>query len=99
MAGDPKRIKLSTPKPLYRLEKLMKSCDGKPPLFQGLFNEVPIALKQYLASDKNLKEYQRNFELLSSPENRHPNFIRYFGNVEEKNENDGETIEFKYSLK
>lgn len=68
---------LTTPGCPYKLGPLIK---GSTNLFKGLFNEkIHIALKKYEAEDKDTIEYQRNWEFLSSPENRHPNLIRYFG--------------------
>jgi len=58
---------------------------GSSNLFKGLFNKkIPIALKQYEKNDKDSKDYKRNLELLSSPQNSHPNMIRYFGHAEKK---------------
>ena len=60
--------------------QLGKNIEGSSNLFKGIFNQkIPIALKRYKAKDKDSKEYKRNLKLLSLPENRHPNLIRYFG--------------------
>lgn len=90
-----KKIKLSPelliPKSSYtKGEKISSegcfSGSGSCLLFEGTFNEkIPIALKRYEAIDETISTaYQRDLELLSSPENRHPNFIRYFGFAEDK---------------
>jgi len=46
-------------------------------VFKGLFNgTMPIALKRYQKVAGNIiDEVQKDLDVLSSPENRHPNFI------------------------
>ena len=60
------------------------STDGAT-VFRGYFNgTIPIALKRYQTFDqKIIKAVQRDLEVLSSPDNRHPNFIRYFGHAKD----------------
>lgn len=57
-------------------------------VYKGLFNKsIQIALKRYQCNEESMaKEYESDLEILSSPGNRHPNFIRYFGHAEEKDD-------------
>lgn len=75
------KITLSTLESPYKLGEQLPS-KGSSLLFKGIFNDkIPIVFKRYQISDQNSNDYQRDLTLLSSPENRHPNFIRYFGHA------------------
>ena len=54
-------------------------------IYEGFFNgTIPIALKRYQNVNKQLVQgAKRDVEALSSEDNRHPNFIRYFGHIED----------------
>jgi len=68
----------------YKLDDQIKSESNHGTLvFKGHFNgTIPIALKRYQKVDENtIKEVQKDLDVLSSPENRHPNFIRYYGHT------------------
>lgn len=97
MAGNAERtiLPILAPTSPYQLTELIRS-DGKIFLYKGLFNEkIPIALKRYQSADEKISTaYKRDLEFLSSPENRHPNFIRYFGYAKPK-EN---AADFKYLI-
>jgi len=56
-------------------------------VFKGLFNgTIPIALKRYQKENATtIKQVKQDLDVLSSPENRHPNFIRYFGYATDDN--------------
>jgi len=55
-------------------------------VFKGLFNgTIPIALKLYATEVKtHFKELKKDLDVLASPDNRHPHFIRYYGSTEDK---------------
>lgn len=56
-------------------------------VYKGYFNgTIHIALKRYPKINVNeeiIKSIERDLEVHSSPDNRHPNFIRYFGSAED----------------
>ena len=68
---------------------------GNALVYKALFNKsINIALKRYQGNEEPIAlQYRRDLEVLSSPENRHPNFIRYFGHAEEKD--DKGSIQFR----
>lgn len=54
-------------------------------VFKGLFNKsIPIALKRYQEAEFKVtgSKAEKDFQFLSSAENRHPNIIRFFGKAE-----------------
>lgn len=72
----------------YKLGDQIKSEGNRGTLvFKGLFNgTIPIALKRYQKFDGNtIKDVQNDLDILTSPENRHPNFIRYYGHTTDDN--------------
>lgn len=56
-------------------------------VYKGYFNgTIPIALKRYQkisVDEEIIKSIKRDLDVHSSPDNRHPNFIRYFGSAED----------------
>ena len=72
----------------YKLGDQIKSGENRSTLvFKGLFNgTIPIALKRYQKVDeKTTIDLQKDLDILASPKNRHPNFIRYYGHTSDDN--------------
>ena len=88
MTDDPIRVVRVEANFTYKLSDQIQSDDTHSALvFKGLFNgTIPIALKRYQKVAENIiDEVQKDLDVLSSPENRHPNFIRYFGHTSDDN--------------
>ena len=88
MTEDPLRTVKVEATFTYKLSDQIQSDDKHSALvFKGLFNgTIPIALKRYQKENAStIKQVQQDLAVLSSPENRHPNFIRYFGYTTDDN--------------
>ena len=79
MANDQTRTVEMTSKFTYELSGQIQSENMQSALvFRGYLNKtIPIVIKRY--QKENAKHVEQDVDVLSSPENRHPNFIRYFG--------------------
>lgn len=72
----------------YKLGDQIKSQGNSGTIvFKGLLNgTIPIALKRYQkVDDKITRDIQQDLDILASPKNRHPNFIRFYGHTNDDN--------------
>ena len=85
--GPIKRVKVDATF-TYKLSDQIKSEGNRGTfVFKGLFNgTIPIALKRYQKVDENtIRDVEKDLDILASPENLHPHFIRYYGNTTDDN--------------
>jgi len=81
----------------YKNSDQIQSDNGNGALvFKGLFNgTIPIALKRYqntaTEAEKHFEElkkvlegFKKDRDVLSSSDNRHPHFIRYYGSTKDE---------------
>lgn len=72
----------------FSRDDLVGQHDGsrKPMVYRGKFNGIiPVAIKAYMKAgdDEEFHCMKRNFQFISSENNRHTNLIRYYGEAED----------------
>lgn len=70
---------------LLQKEKLRKGRSGlNITVYKGYFNgTTQIAIKKYHTADNKIKiQWEKDLNILSAPDKRHENIIRYFGKAE-----------------
>ena len=88
MGDDPVRTIKVNATFTYKLgDQIRSEANHGTLVFKGIFNgTIPIALKRYQKVDENtIRDVQKDLDILASPKNRHPNFIRYYGHTSDDN--------------